>query len=189
MFPLFSYHESEVKWSESASHSVMSDSYDPMDYTVHGILQAEFWSGEPFPSPGDLPNPEIEPRSPALQVDSLLAEPWGKPKNTGVGSLSLLQRISPTEESTEGLLHCRRILYQLSYIFIKGYYVIHKVYVKMFIMITKSSISIISEIIFSLNNIVSLPPYSSSIFNLMKNVYIKSKYLVIWFYSRQIFFL
>ena len=49
----------------------------------------------------------------------------------------------------------------------------------MFIMITKSSISIISEIIFSLNNIVSLPPYSSSIFNLMKNVYIKSKYLMI----------
>ena len=30
---------------------------DPMDYTVHGILQAEYWSGQPFPSPGDLPNP------------------------------------------------------------------------------------------------------------------------------------
>ena len=37
-----------------------------------------------FPSPGDLPNPEIEPRSPILQVDSLPAEPQGKPKNTGV---------------------------------------------------------------------------------------------------------
>ena len=47
-----------------------------MDYTVHGILQ---WSGQPFPSPGDLPNPGIEPRSPALQVDSLPAEPPGKP--------------------------------------------------------------------------------------------------------------
>ena len=38
----------------------------------------------------DLPNPGIEPRSPSLQVDSLPAEPQGKPKNTGVGSLSLL---------------------------------------------------------------------------------------------------
>ena len=38
--------------------------------------------------PGDLPNSEFEPRSPALQADSLPAEPQGKPKNTGVGSLS-----------------------------------------------------------------------------------------------------
>ena len=53
----------------------------------------EYWSGEPFPSPGDLPNPVIECRSPALQADSLLAEPQGKPKNTGVGSLFLLQQI------------------------------------------------------------------------------------------------
>ena len=56
-----------------------------------------------------------EPRSPALQVDSLPAEPQGKPKNTGVGSLSLLQQIFPTQELNWGLLHCRRILYQLSY--------------------------------------------------------------------------
>ena len=35
----------------------------------------EYWSGLPFPSPGDLPNPGMEPRSPALQVDSLLSEP------------------------------------------------------------------------------------------------------------------
>ena len=51
----------------------------------------EYWSGLPFPSPGDLRNPEIKPRSPALQADYLLSEPPGKPKNTGVGSLSLLQ--------------------------------------------------------------------------------------------------
>ena len=38
----------------------------------------EYWSGQPFPSPGDLPNPGIEPGSPALQVDSLPAEPQGK---------------------------------------------------------------------------------------------------------------
>ena len=58
-----------------------------------GFSRQEYWSGLPFPSPGDLPDPGIEPRSPALQADSLSAEPQGKPKNTGVGSLSLLQRI------------------------------------------------------------------------------------------------
>ena len=71
-----------------------------MDHTVHGILQARIWSGWPFPSPGDLPNPGTEPRSPALQADSLLAETLGKPKNTGVGSLSLLQGIVPTRNQT-----------------------------------------------------------------------------------------
>ena len=55
------------------------------------LSRPEFWSGQPFPSPGDLPNPGTEPRSPALQADSLPAEPQGKPKNTGVGRLSLLQ--------------------------------------------------------------------------------------------------
>ena len=39
----------------------------------------EHWSGLPFPSPGDLPNPGIEPRSPALQANSLPTEPPGKP--------------------------------------------------------------------------------------------------------------
>ena len=39
------------------------------------FYRPEYWSGWPFPSPGDLPNPGIEPRSPALQVDSLPAEP------------------------------------------------------------------------------------------------------------------
>src|SRR5574337_1234265 len=60
-------------------------------------------------------NPGIKPRCPSLQADSLPAEPQGKPKNTGVGSLSLFQRIFLTQESNWGLLHCRRILYQLSY--------------------------------------------------------------------------
>ena len=70
----------------------------------------EYWSGLPFPSPGDLPNPGIKPRSPAVQTDSLPAETPGKPKNTGVGSLSLPQWIFPTQESNQGLLHCRQIL-------------------------------------------------------------------------------
>ena len=85
-----------------------------MDYTVHGILQARLLEWVPFPFPGDLPNPGVKSRSPTLQADSLPAEPQGKPKHTGVGSLSLLQRIFPTQGSNWGLLHCRRILYQLS---------------------------------------------------------------------------
>ena len=44
-----------------------------------GFSRQEYWSGLPFPSPGDLPDPGIEPRSPALQVDALTSEPPGKP--------------------------------------------------------------------------------------------------------------
>ena len=69
----------------------------------------------PCPPLGDLPNPGIKPRSPALQEDSLPSEPPGKPKNTGMGSLSLLQCIFLTQEWNWCLLHCRQTLYQLSY--------------------------------------------------------------------------
>ena len=56
----------------------------------------------PCPPPEDLPNPGIDPRSPTLQADS--SEPPGKPKNTGVGSLSLLQGTFLTQELNQGLL-------------------------------------------------------------------------------------
>ena len=79
-----------------------------------GFPRQEYWSGLPCP-PGDLPNPGIKPGSPALQVDSLPSEPRGKPKNTGVGSLPLLQGNFLTQELNWGLLHCRWVLYQLSY--------------------------------------------------------------------------
>ena len=79
-----------------------------------GISKQEYQSEFPFPSPGDLPNPGIEPWFPALQADYLPAEPAEKPKNTGMGSLSLLQRIFSTQESNWGLLQCRQILYQLA---------------------------------------------------------------------------
>ena len=74
----------------------------------------EYWGGLPFLSPGDLPNPGIKPRSPSPQANSLPVEPQGKAKNTGVGSLSFLQRIFLTPKMNWGLLHCRQILYQLS---------------------------------------------------------------------------
>ena len=46
-----------------------------------GFSRQEYWSGLPLPSPGDLPDPGIELRSPALQADSLPTELWGKPKH------------------------------------------------------------------------------------------------------------
>ena len=57
---------------------------DPMDCSllgssVHGILLERILEWLPWPSPGDLPDPGIEPGSPALQADSLLSEPPGKP--------------------------------------------------------------------------------------------------------------
>ena len=67
-----------------------------------GFSRQEYWSGLPCPPPGDLTNSGIKPRSPTLQADSLSSEPPGKPKNTGVDSLSLLQRIFPTQESNRG---------------------------------------------------------------------------------------
>ena len=85
---------------------------NPMDYTVHGALQARILEWLAFPFFRDLPNSGIKPRYPALQVDSLPAELQGKPKYTGVGSLSLLQQIFQTQELNYGLLHCRQILYQ-----------------------------------------------------------------------------
>ena len=55
-------------------------------WTIQSIKfsRPEYWPGYPFPLPGDLPNPGIEPRSPLLQADSLPAEPPWKTKNTGV---------------------------------------------------------------------------------------------------------
>ena len=44
-----------------------------------GLSRQEYWSGLPFPSPGDLPDPGIEPRSPTFQADALTSEPPGKP--------------------------------------------------------------------------------------------------------------
>ena len=45
-----------------------------------GFFRQQYWSGLPFPSPGNLPNPGIKPRYPALQADSLPFEPPGKPR-------------------------------------------------------------------------------------------------------------
>ena len=65
------------------SHEVVSDSCNPWTIPCQaplsmGLCRQEFWSGLPFPSPGDLPDPGIKPGSPALQADSLMIELQGK---------------------------------------------------------------------------------------------------------------
>ena len=108
----------------------------PPGSSVHGIFQARYWNGLLFPSPGDLPNPGIEPTSPASPalVKVLVAQscltlcdpmdysPPGSSvhgdspgKNTGMHSHSLLQRIYLTQGSNPGLLLCRQILYHRSH--------------------------------------------------------------------------
>ena len=58
-----------------------------------GFFRQEYWSGLPFPSPGDLPNPGIEPRSPALQTDALPSDPLGKP----FADINLFHSIAPNK--------------------------------------------------------------------------------------------
>ena len=110
-------HVAETTHQRQAFHRLLNEvkvAQSCLTLQPHGLFvefsRPEYWSGWPFPSPEDLPNPGIKPWFPALQVDSLPAEPLGKPKNTGVGSLSLFQGNVPTQESNQGLLHCRRIL-------------------------------------------------------------------------------
>ena len=79
------------------------------------ISRPEYWSGYPSPSACGLPNPRGNPGYPELQVDLLPAELQGKSKNPRVFILSHLQQIFPGQDSHKGILHCRRILYQLSY--------------------------------------------------------------------------
>ena len=99
-----------TRWSES--HSVVSNSFWPCGLYFpgqnNGVGSLSLIQGI-FPAQG------LNPGIPHLQADSLPAELPGKPKSTGVGSLSLLQGIFLTQESNWGLLHCRQILYQLSY--------------------------------------------------------------------------
>ena len=77
------------------------------------FCRQEYWSGWPFPSPGDLPNPEIEPRSPTLKVDSLPSEPPGKPILLLVTQLCLTlcdpMDCSPPGSSVHGIFQARRL--------------------------------------------------------------------------------
>ena len=77
--------------SESESRSILSDSLQPMDCVVHGILQARILEWVDFPFSRGSSQYRVKPKFPALQADSLPAELQENPRNTGVVSLSLLQ--------------------------------------------------------------------------------------------------
>ena len=76
--------QKQPSYSKLVVTSVLSDSLRPaMDCSSQALLfmgfpRQKYWSGLPLPSSGNLPNPGIKPTSPALKVDSLLAEPLGK---------------------------------------------------------------------------------------------------------------
>ena len=74
-----------------------------------GFSRQEYWSGLPFPSPGDLPDPGIEPRSPTLQADALTSEPPGKPY------AEYIMRNAGLEEAQAGIKIARRNINNLRY--------------------------------------------------------------------------
>ena len=88
---------------------------NPMDYTVHGILQARILEWVAFPFSRGSSQPRDWTQDSHIAGGFFTSWATRKPKNTGVGSLSLLQEIFPTQESNRSFLHCRQILYQLSY--------------------------------------------------------------------------
>ena len=82
------------KAPKSESRLVMSDSVTP--WTVAGFSRPEYWRRLPCPPPGGLPDPGIKPRSPALQVGSLSAEPLGR----------LLKSLDSLGDERDGYLLC-----------------------------------------------------------------------------------
>ena len=96
--------------SESEVAQLCPTLCNPMDCIAYQALQSmefssqEYWSGLPFPSPGDLPNPGIEPRSPALQADTLPSEPPEKEPKLTIFKNSYLdccQKITTAKERLE----------------------------------------------------------------------------------------
>ena len=76
--------------------------FSPPDSFDYGISRQEYWSGWPFPSPGDLPDPRIKTQSPALQVDYLPSEPPGNPKYEGTSEVILhLARAKPQKSHSQ----------------------------------------------------------------------------------------
>ena len=71
------------------------------------VSRPEYWSGKPFSSPGDLPTPGIEPRSPTLQADTLLAEPQGKPRYIYIHHLYIQAVLGEQQNHMESTAICR----------------------------------------------------------------------------------
>ena len=80
-----------------------------------GFSRKEYWSGLPFPSPGDLPNPGIESGSPTLQADALTSDPPGKPQNTYTQQIlrfthlnEEFQRIARREKKPSSVINAKK---------------------------------------------------------------------------------
>ena len=104
---------SEVKWSEVIVSQSCLTLCDPMDL-VHGILQARIPEWVAFPFSRGSSQPRNRTQASHIAGRFLTSRATREPKNTGVGSLSLLQWIFPTQESNQGLPYCRQILYRLN---------------------------------------------------------------------------
>ena len=74
------YYESESEVAQSCLTLCHPMDYSPPGSSIHGIFQAKYWSGLPFPSPGDLPDPGIESRSPAFRQMLYRLSHQGSPK-------------------------------------------------------------------------------------------------------------
>ena len=101
---------------------------DPVDYSPPGSsISQEYWSGLPFPSSGDLPDPGIEPGSPALQADALPSEPPGKPTDTYTASrtLRLFSSIEDSHNRKKEKVQSGRICVLLSLLDTQGNSVRH----------------------------------------------------------------
>ena len=105
------------KWSGVKVAQSCPTLCDPMDCTVHGILQVRIleWVAFPFSKGSFQPRGWTQVSHIAGRFFTSWTTREAQEYWAGVGSLSLLQRIFPTQESNWNLLHCRRILYQLSY--------------------------------------------------------------------------
>ena len=114
VFGIHSHHA--VRCSGAQSRPTLCDPTDcgPPGSSVHGTLQARILEWVAMLSSRGSSQPRDQTQVSRI-AESLPAEAQGKPKNSGVGSLCLLQGIFLTQESNWGLLHCRQILYQLSY--------------------------------------------------------------------------
>ena len=88
---------------------------DSMDYSVHGILQGRILEWVTLPFSRGSSQSRNQTQVITLQVNYLPGEPQGKPKNNGVGSLSFIQRIFPTQELTGIFCTTHSVFYQPSY--------------------------------------------------------------------------
>ena len=97
------------------SNSLWSLHCSPLGFSVHEILQARILKWVAMPSSRASSQPRDWIQVSWIAGTFFTTEPPGKPMKTGVSRLSLFQGIFPTQGSNRGLLHCRQILYQLSY--------------------------------------------------------------------------